>query len=77
VRWESTLRPIACRAPRLIDFGLIEVLNETVWGEDMTIASDDGQIIATGMEKWAHLSRDYGKFYGPRLQAGESDQVVS
>jgi hypothetical protein len=29
------------RAPRLIDFGLIEVLNETVYGEAMTIASDN------------------------------------
>ena len=64
-------------APRLIDLGLIKVLNEIVNDGDIAIRYDTGQTIAIGIEKWTQLSHDGGGFHRPRFQPSESNQVVS
>ena len=46
------------RAPRLIDLGLIKVLNETADNANMTMLDDNRQKIAIEIEAWAYLCGD-------------------
>lgn len=43
----------AFRAPRLIDFGLIKVLNETADNANLTMVDDNRRKTAIGIEPWA------------------------
>ena len=65
------------RAPRLIDLGLIKVLNETADNANMTMLDDNRQKIAIEIEAWAYLCGGCGGFHCPRFQPGESHQIVS
>jgi hypothetical protein len=60
------------RAPRLIDLGLIQVLNETADNANRTMVDDNRREIAIGIEPWAHLCGDFVEFHSPRFQPGES-----